>query len=130
MIAILGIVGVFTHLNPLPQNEPLEWHERENNIEFTTTISPKVPGNNHFMVVANSHKEGVNIKSIELFLKYKDNPDVAPIQVPFYEIEQSKNVQYMIEGQYLPFSGNWTAEIRILDSEDNENVFSKDFIVY
>jgi len=40
-------------------------------------------GNNHFMVVANSHKEGVNIKSIELFLKYRDNPDVAPIQVPF-----------------------------------------------
>ncbi len=55
----------------------------EHNIEFTTTISPKVPGNNHFMVVANSRKEGVEIKSIELFLKYKDNPDVAPIQVPF-----------------------------------------------
>ena len=130
MIVILGIVGVFTHLNPLPQNEPLEWHEREHNIEFTTTISPKVPGNNHFMVVANSRKEGVDIKSIELFLKYKDNPDVAPIQVPFYDTEQSKTVQIMIEGQYLPFSGNWTAEIRILDSEDNENVFSTDFIVY
>ena len=71
MIIILGIVGVFTHLNPLPQNEPLEWHEREHNIEFTTTISPKVPGNNHFMVVANSRKEGVNIKSIELFLNIK-----------------------------------------------------------
>ena len=36
----------------------------------------------------------------------------------------------MIDGQYLPFAGNWTAEIRILDSEDNETVFSKDFIVY
>ena len=62
MIIIVGIVGVFTHLSPLPQNEPLEWHESENNIEFTTTISPKVPGNNHFMVVANSHKKGVKIK--------------------------------------------------------------------
>ena len=72
------------------------------------------------MVVANSRKEGVRIKRIELFLKYKDNPDVAPIQIPFSEQEQSKNVQYMIDGQYLPFSGNWTAEIRILDSEDNE----------
>ena len=130
MITILVIVGVFTHLSPLPQNEPLEWHEQENNIEFTTMISPKVPGNNHFMIVANSHKEGVNIKRIELFLQYKDNLDVAPIQVPFSEMEQSKNVQYMIDGQYLPFAGNWTAEIRILDSEDNETVFSKDFIVY
>ena len=130
MITILVIVGVFTHLSPFPQNEPLEWREQENNIEFTTMISPKVPGNNHFMIVANSHKEGVNIKRIELFLQYKDNLDVAPIQVPFSEIEQSKNVQYMIDGQYLPFAGNWAAEIRILDSEDNETVFSKDFIVY
>ncbi len=130
MIIILGIVGVFTHLNPLPQNEPLEWHEREGDIEFTTTISPKVPGNNDFRVVANSRKEDVRIKNIELFLKYKDNPDVAPIQIPFSEQEQSKTAQYWREGQYLPFSGNWTAEIRILDSEDDEHVFSKDFMVY
>ncbi|MCQ6276631.1 copper resistance protein CopC [Bacillus sp. V3B] len=130
MIVILGIVGVFTHLNPLPQNEPLEWHERDNYIEFTTSILPKVPGNNHFMVIANSHKEGIEIKRIELFLKYKDNPDVAPIQVPFTQLEQSNNVQYMIDGKYLPFAGNWTAEVQILDSEDNENVFSREFIVY
>lgn len=130
MILILGIVGVFTAFNPLPQNDPLEWHAKENNIEFITTISPKAPGNNHFMIVANSNKEGIEIKRIELFLKYKDNLDLAPIQVPFLNIEQSKNVQYMVDGKYLPFPGNWTAEIRILDSEDNEEVFRKDFIVY
>ncbi|MFJ5623366.1 copper resistance CopC/CopD family protein [Peribacillus loiseleuriae] len=130
MIIILIIVGIFTHLSPLPQNKPLVWHEQEKNIEFTTMITPKVPGTNHFMVEANSNKEGVTIKRVELFLKYQDNPDVAPIQVPFSEIKQSMDVQYMLDGQYLPFVGNWIVETRILDSEDNEHVFSQDFIVY
>ena len=43
MIFILMIVGCFTRLSPLPQNEPLEWTETKNAIEMTTTISPKVP---------------------------------------------------------------------------------------
>lgn len=130
MIIILCIVGMFTHLSPLPQNEPLMWQEQEEHLKFNATISPKVPGENMFMVEAISDKEGVNIKRIELFLKNKDNPDVAPIQVPFYENEQAKYAHYMIDGPYLPFPGNWTLEIRILDSDDNESVYSKDFIVY
>ena len=105
MIIILGIVGVFTHLNPIPQNEPLEWYESDDNFEFTTSILPKKPGDNHFVVVANSNKEEIEIKRIELFLKYKDNPDIAPIQVPFTEVEQSKNVQYMIDGKYIAVCG-------------------------
>ncbi|WP_028393649.1 copper resistance CopC/CopD family protein [Bacillus cihuensis] len=130
MIIILIIVGIFTHLSPMPENKPLVWHEKEKNIEFTTTITPKVPGTNHFMVEASSNEEGVTIKRVELFLKYQDNPDVAPIQVPFSGIKQSMDVQYMVDGQYLPFAGNWLVETRILDSEDNEHVFSQDFIVY
>lgn len=130
MVLILGIVGVFTHLNPLPQNEPFEWHEQDPPIEFTASILPKVPGDNHFMVEASSLEDGVEIKRVELFLNYKDNEEVAPIKVPFSEIKQSKRVQTMIDGKYLPFSGNWTAELRILDSDDNETVYRTDFIVF
>lgn len=130
MIMILAIVGVITYLNPLPENEPLEWKKQDRNLEFTTTISPKTPGYNHFKVTANSHNEDLEIKRIELFLIYKDNLEIEPIQVPFSEIEQSKNVQFKINGWYLPIEGNWTAELRIVDSEDNEKVFHKDFIVY
>jgi copper transport protein len=130
MIAIICIVGIFTYISPLPENKPLYWHKNEKNIEFTATISPKVPGNNIFMVDAKTNQEGVNIKRIELFLHYKDNSEVAPIRVPFADYKQAKKVHYMIDGQYLPFPGNWRAEIRILDSEENEKVFTKDFIVY
>jgi len=130
MLIILGIVGVLTHLNPLPENEPLEWKNQDRYIDFTTSISPKTPGYNHFKVTANSHKEDLEIKRIELFLIYKDNLEIEPIQVPFSKIEQSKNVQFKINGTYLPIEGSWTAELRIVDSEDNEKVYYKDFIVY
>jgi copper transport protein len=130
MVIILGIVGVLTHLNPLPENEPLDWKNEDQYIDFTTSISPKAPGYNHFKVTANAQKENLEIKRIELFLIYQDNLEIQPIQVPFSEIEQSRKVQFKINGSYLPIEGNWTAELRIIDSEDNEKVFHKDFIVY
>lgn len=130
MIIILGIVGVITYMNPLPENEPLEWENEDQDIEFTTLISPRTPGYNHFKVTANSLEEDIEIKRVELFLIFKDNLEIEPIQVPFSEIQQSKNVQFKINGSYLPIEGNWTLQLRIVDSEDNEKVFNKDFIVY
>jgi copper transport protein len=119
-----------TYMNPLPENEPLEWKNEDQNIEFTTSISPKTPGYNHFKVTANSLEDGLKIKRVKLFLIFRDNLEIEPIQVPFSEIQQSKNAQFKINGSYLPIEGNWTVELRILDSEDNEKVYHKDFIVY
>ena len=130
MVFILIIVGSFTHLSPLPQNEPLDWIETKNEIEIKTMISPKIPGSNSFIIDANSLEEGVNIKGIQLFLKYKDNPEVSPIQVPIPTFEQDKSVFEKSEDLYIPFDGNWTIELRILNSNDDESVFSKDFTVY
>lgn len=130
MISIVGIVGVFTYLSPIPANKPMHWYEKVEGIDFTTTISPKVPGTNSFMVEANSHEQGLGIKRIELNLIYKDNSDVAPIHVPLEVYDQGKYAHFMTDGSYLPFAGNWTAEVRILDSEDNEKVYHKDFVVY
>ncbi|WP_449622431.1 hypothetical protein [Robertmurraya sp. Marseille-Q9965] len=117
------IVGIMTHLNPLPQNKPLEWHEQKDNIEFTFSITPNAPGTNHFMIFAKSFEEGVKIKRINLYLTSLDNPELAPIEVPFTDGS-------MVDGNYLPFPGKWSAELRILDSEDDEVVFYKDFMIY
>lgn len=130
MIAIVLIVGIFTFLSPLPDNKPLHWVEKGKDVEVTTSISPKVPGTNMFMVEANTLEEGLKIKRVELLLINQDNPDVAPIRIPFEKVEEAVYAHYMMEGQYLPFSGNWIVEVRILDSEDNEKVYRKDFIVY
>jgi copper transport protein len=130
MVFILVIVGSFTHLSPLPPNEPLDWTETKNKIEIKTMISPKITGSNSFIIDATSLEEGVNIKGIQLFLKYKDNPEVSPIQVPIPIFEQDKSVYEKSEGAYIPFDGNWTIELRILNSNDDESVFSKDFTVF
>jgi copper transport protein len=130
MISITLIVGILTNLSPLPENKPLIWKMQEDYIEFSATISPKAPGGNLFMIEANSEKEGIDIKRIELFLKNKDNLEVAPIPVTFPTYEQAKMVHYMVNGPYLPFAGNWIVEIRILDTEDNEHVYHEDMKVY
>ncbi|WP_284036310.1 copper resistance protein CopC [Neobacillus sp. 114] len=130
MLSIVCIVGALTYLSPIPENKPLHWHEKVEGMDFTTSISPKVPGTNSFMVEANSHEEGLGIKRIELYLINKDNSDVAPIHVPLEVYDQGKYAHFMTDGSYLPFAGNWTAEVRILDSEDNETVYRKDFVVY
>lgn len=36
----------------------------------------------------------------------------------------------MAKGNYLPFTGNWIMEVRVLDSNDDEHVYEKEFIVY
>jgi copper transport protein len=130
MFFILIIVGCFTHLSPLPQNEPLNWTETKNDREIKTMISPKIPGSNSITIDATSLEEGVIIKGIQLFLKYKDNPEVSPLQVPISTFEQDKSVYKRSESIYIPFDGNWTIELRILDSNDDESVFSKDFTVF
>ncbi|MCM3767578.1 copper resistance CopC/CopD family protein [Neobacillus niacini] len=130
MLSILCITGILTSLSPIPENKPLNWHENVEEMEFTTNILPKVPGTNTFMVEANSHEEGLGIKRIELILIYNDNSEVAPIRVPLEGDVQGKYAHFMTDGNYLPFSGNWTVEVRILDSEDNEKVYQKDFVVY
>jgi copper transport protein len=130
MILITVIVGIFTNLSPLPENKPLVWKMQEDYLEFSATIAPKVAGENMFMVEVSSEKEGIDIKRMELFLKNNDNPEVAPIQVAFPTYEQARRVHYMVNGPYLPFAGNWTVELRILDSEDNEHVYHKDMTVY
>ena len=99
-------------------------------LKSRAVISPKVPGSNSFIIGATSLEEGVNIKGIQLFLKYKDNPEVSPIQVPIPIFEQDKSVYENSEGVYIPFDGNWTIELRILNSNDDESVFSKDFTVF
>ena len=94
-------------------------------------ISPKVPGNNSFIIDATSLEEGVNIKGIQLFLKYKDNPEVSPIQVPIsYFSNKIKVFRKRVKAHIFRLMVNWTIEIRILNSNDDESVFSKDFTVF
>lgn len=134
MILILSITGIFTYLSPLPANQPLSWHEESASTHrMTTQITPNAPGNNHFSVQVSVTEKHLHIKQVELFLSYKDDPDIAPIKVPLVaERVPSEVVEYQFTsaGPYLPLAGNWLAEVRIMDSEDNETVYTKNFTIY
>ncbi len=136
MLAIIVIVGIFTTLSPLPPNEPFYWHEM-GNIHMTTTISPNSPGvTNTFNVDVWVGKEEHQPKYVKLFLTYKDNVDIAPIEVPLFSAELTnlgssgftvlKQYGFTAQGPYLPFSGTWNVEVRIMDAEDNETVYNKE----
>ncbi|MEW9670612.1 hypothetical protein [Ammoniphilus sp. 3BR4] len=70
-------------------------------------------------------------------MTYQEDPEIAPIKVPLKaELPPKKTSSgteehhFVSDGPYLPFEGNWTVEVRVMDSEDNETVYTKDFTVY
>ncbi len=138
MLAIVGIVGVFTYLNPLPQNAPLHWHVMAEKIHMTARITPNSPGTNKFTVRVWLPEQRDMPKYVQMYLNYKDDPEVAPIEVP---LEASKGLEpelfpgfkqfsYEKEGPYLPFAGRWELEVRVMDSNDEETVYRKEESVY
>ena len=138
MIFIIGIVGVLTYLSPTPPNKPLYWHEMGKSTHIMTTqITPNIPGSNHFNVNISLTKQDVTVKQVQFFLINNDDPDIAPIKVPL-KAEPPKQpsftgmneYRFSSDGSYLPFAGNWKAEVRVMDSEDNETVYTKDFTIY
>lgn len=138
MLGIVGIVGILTYSNPLPDNEPLYWHQMGSTMHMTTEITPKAPGSNDFSVKIWMPEKGPKPKQLQLLIKNTEKADVAPIEVPLTgAVLQGREVfngfveyDYRSTGPYLPFAGDWTVELRVMDSNDNETVYKKDILVY
>jgi len=138
MAAIVIIVGLFTHISPLPANEPVYAHKMGEDMHLTLRVSPNVPGDNRFIVKVWLPEPVGEPKSVVLRLRSEDRPEAGPIDVPLERYEDDEFDQfsgfvktaYRAEGPYLPFAGKWTAEIRVTDSEDNEKVHLETFRNY
>lgn len=138
MAAIVVIVGLFTHISPLPANEPVYAHKMGEDMHLTLRVSPNVPGDNRFIVKVWLPEPVGEPKSVVLRLRSEDRPEAGPIDVPLERYEDDEFDQfsgfvktaYRAEGPYLPFAGKWTAEIRVTDSEDNEKVHRETFRNY
>ena len=132
MVFILILVGALTYLNPLPENKPLYWHEMGQSAHVTTQITPKAPGDNQISVAVVMTKEETSVKRVEVSLINRDGK-IAPLKVPMELVpsESSGSVNtFLAKGPYLPFSGKWEVEVRVLDSNDDEKVYKKTFEVY
>jgi copper transport protein len=138
MLVIVILVGFITYTAPVPSNEPLQWHVMGDTVHMTTNITPKVQGTNTFSTKIWLPEKMGKAKQVLMILHYEDDKQVAPIQVP---LEASRGAadeplfgftesNYKAVGPYLPFRGQWSVEVRVMDQEDNETVYNKPFIVY
>jgi copper transport protein len=138
MVVIVVLVGLITYMAPIPANEPLAWHQMGEKVHVSVDISPKVPGNNTFVAKVWLPEKSGQPKQVLLILHNKDDEEIAPISVPltlYTDTTQEESYgfakfSYTSEGPYLPFRGKWELEMRVMDTEDNETVYTKDFVVY
>lgn len=137
MVMIVGIVGIFTYLTPLPANEPLNWHVMGEKIHMTAQISPNAPGVNDFTLKV-WLPENLKPKQVVMKLHQEGAGAIAPIEVPLTPYEDQaadesygmKKYSYKARGPYLPYPGKWKLEIRVLDSNDDETPYEKEIQIY
>ncbi|OXM85373.1 hypothetical protein CF651_17195 [Paenibacillus rigui] len=135
-VLIVGIVGIFTYLTPLPSNKPLNWHVMGEKIHMTAQITPNVPGVNDFTVKVWLPEKLGKPKQILMKLQDAKASEIAPLEVPLVWTEDKSGVpedsygglskyMYTARGAYLPYAGYWNVEIRVMDSNDDETVYNK-----
>lgn len=138
MIVIVAIVGFISYSSPFLINKPYYWHEIDQN-HLTLQITPNEPGKNQFSLSFSKEKTLPPIKEAELRLKYLDNPEIAPIEIPLKdalnqqtseEISDSNKYKYFSEGAYLALSGRWSIEVRVRDINDEEQVYTNVMMIY
>ncbi|WEK55194.1 MAG: copper resistance protein CopC [Candidatus Cohnella colombiensis] len=137
---ILVSVGVLTYQTPLPANQPLNYHQMGTEMHVTLRVSPNSPGNNVFTLkiwLPDTDGEGVP-KQVQLKMIPLSGKDVGAIDVPLEEVKDKEldafpdftKSMYRAEGPYLPFAGEWKAQIRVTDVNDNERVVEKEYRIY
>jgi len=139
MVCIMIIVGIFTYVSPLPANKAVYFHKMGAEMHVTLRITPNKPGmDNKLKLNIWLPEQKGTPKKVVLRLKSKDKADLGAIDVPVQPIEDNEKIafegydraDYFVEGPYIPFAGNWIAEIRVMDKDDNELVERYEFRNY
>ncbi|MBB3114360.1 copper transport protein [Paenibacillus phyllosphaerae] len=139
MAIIVAIAAIFTYISPLPANEPISYHKMGNDMHMTIRISPNKPSvDNTFNLKIWLPNDKGPAKSVVLRLKSLDKPELGAIDVPLtvYTDEELSSFDgyvkeaFKAEGPYLPFAGKWQAEIRVINTNDDELVERYEFRNY
>ncbi|MCQ6559612.1 copper resistance CopC/CopD family protein [Paenibacillus mendelii] len=139
MVIIIAIVGIFTYISPLPSNTPVVYHKMGTDMHLTLRISPNKPGmDNKFTVKIWLPEKTGAPKDVVLRLNSLDRKELGAIDVPLqtYEDDELTSFEgfvksaYQAEGPYMPFAGKWSAELRVMDQDDNEKVEKYEFRNY
>ena len=107
-------------------------------VHVSADITPKIQGTNTFVAKVWLPEKAGKPKQVLMLLHYLDDKEMAPISVPVTMYEDNTQEEsygfvkfsYKAQGAYLPFRGNWELEMRVMDADDNETVYNKEFMVY
>ncbi|GBF74080.1 hypothetical protein PA598K_02411 [Paenibacillus sp. 598K] len=139
MALIIAVVGIFTYISPLPANEPVSEHQMGTEMHITLRITPNVPGaDNQFIVKVWLPEESGQPKSVSLTLHSLSQPELGGIEVPIEVFEDDEvdaftgyaKATYRATGRYIPFAGEWQAQMRVRDKDDIERVHEEVFRNY
>ncbi|QMV43454.1 copper resistance CopC/CopD family protein [Cohnella cholangitidis] len=138
--AIVITVGVLTYQTPLPVNEQLNFHQMGTEMHVTLRVSPNTPGDNQFnLKIWLPERTGKGVpKSVQLRMLPLDKEGMGFIDVPLeaYKDEEMDafpdytKSTYKAQGPYLPFAGQWKAQIRVTDADDTERVVETTYRIY
>jgi len=137
MAVIIVVTSLFTYVSPLPANEPVSFHQMGAEMHVSLRVTPNVPGDNKITLKIWLPEVTGAPKSVVLRLRSEQHQD-APIDIPLeayddQEIEAFEGYgkyAYQASGPYIPYPGQWTAEIRVMDKNDNELVETTSFRNY
>ncbi|WP_239614881.1 copper resistance CopC/CopD family protein [Cohnella mopanensis] len=138
--AIVLTVGILTYQTPLPANEQLKFHQMGTEMHVTLRVSPNTPGDNEFSLkIWLPERVGKGVpKSVQLRMLPMDKSGIGFIDVPL-EVYTDQEMDafpdytkttYKAQGPYLPFAGQWKAQIRVTDADDTERVVETTYRIY
>jgi copper transport protein len=138
--AIVLTVGILTYQTPLPANEQLNFHQMGTEMHVTLRVSPNTPGDNQFnLKIWLPERIGKGVpKSVQLRMLPMDKEGLGFIDVPLEAYTDDEmdafpdytKSTYKAEGPYLPFAGQWKAQIRVTDADDTERVVETTYRIY
>ncbi|WP_152619425.1 hypothetical protein [Cohnella kolymensis] len=140
LAAIVVSVGVLTYQTPVPANQPLHFHKMGTEMHVTLVVTPNSPGDNEFTVkiwLPETVGKG-KPKNVQLRMLPTGRKDVSYIDVPLraYSDEELDGFSgftktaYRAQGPYLPFAGEWKAQVRVTDANDTERVVETVYRIY
>ncbi|GMK41819.1 copper resistance protein C [Paenibacillus sp. CCS19] len=137
MAVIIAITALFTYVSPLPANEPVSYHQMGSEMHVSLRVTPNVPGDNKITLKIWLPDQTGAPKSVVLRFRSEQHQD-APIDIPLEAYDDQEieafdgygKYAYQASGPYIPYPGQWTAEIRVMDKNDNELVEETTFRNY
>lgn len=109
-------------------------------MHVTLRVSPNTPGDNQFnLKIWLPQRTGNGVpKSVQLRMLPLDKEGMGFIDVPLeaYKDEEMDafpdytKSTYKAQGPYLPFAGQWKAQIRVTDADDTERVVETTYRIY